>query len=103
MRRLLSRLPTSTLMGIAFTIPAMLIAGMLLYYHSLVAQSYLTDEGVRYGDILADQLLSASQRFLRIGSVAAVQEMIEDTGSQRSVVHIALVGSDGKEIGRAHV
>ncbi|PYS95454.1 MAG: hypothetical protein DMF50_08770 [Acidobacteria bacterium] len=98
MRRLLSRLPTSTLMGIAFTIPAMLIAGMLLYYHSLVAQSYLTDEGVRYGDILADQLLSASQRFLRIGSVAAVQEMIEDTGSQRSVVHIALVGSDGKVI-----
>ncbi|HEU4401945.1 MAG TPA: response regulator [Candidatus Polarisedimenticolia bacterium] len=85
-------------MGLAFTIPAMLIAGLLLYYHSTVAQSYLAEEGVRYGDILADQILSASQRFLRLGSVAAVQEMIEDTGSRRSVVHIALVGSDGKVI-----
>jgi PAS domain S-box-containing protein len=85
-------------MGLAFTIPATIIAGLLLYYHSMVAQTYLADEGARYGDILADQLLSASQRFLRIGSVAAVQEMIEDTGSKRSVVNIALVGSDGRVI-----
>ncbi len=98
MRRLLSRLPTSTLMGLAFTIPATLIAGLLLFYHSLVAQQYLSEEGVRYAQILADQMLSASQRFLRLGSVAAVQEMIEDTGSTRSVMHVALVGSDGKII-----
>ena len=99
MRRLLSRFPTSTLMGLAFTIPAMLIAGLLLFYHSLVAQQFLAEEGARYGDILADQLLSASQRFLRLGSVAAVQEMIEDTGSNRSVVHVALIGNDGRVIG----
>ncbi len=98
MRRLLSRLSTSTLMGLAFTIPAMLVAFVLLYYHSLVAQKYLSEEGVRYAEILADQILSASQRFLRLGSVAAVQEMIEDTGSTRSVMQIALVGSDGKVI-----
>jgi PAS domain S-box-containing protein len=85
-------------MGLAFTIPAMLIAGFLLFYHSLVAQRFLAEEGVRYGDILADQLLSASQRFLRFGSVAAVQEMIEDTGSKRSVLYVALVGSDGTVI-----
>ena len=98
MRRVLARFPTSTLMGLAFTIPAMLIAGLLLYYHSLVAQEYLSEEGVRYAQILADQILSASQRFLRLGSIAAVQEMIEDTGSTRSVVHVALVGSDGRVI-----
>ena len=98
MRRLLSRLPTSTLMGLAFTIPATLIAGLLLFYHSLVAQQYLAEEGVRYAQILADQMLSASQRFLRLGSVAAVQEMIEDTGSTRSVMYVALVGSNGKII-----
>jgi PAS domain S-box-containing protein len=98
MRRLLTRLPTSTLMGLAFTIPAMLLAGFLLYYHTLVARKYLSEEGVRYAEILADQILSASQRFLRLGSVAAVQEMIEDTGSTRSVMHVALVGSDGKII-----
>jgi PAS domain S-box-containing protein len=99
LRRLLARFPTSTLMGLAFTIPAMLIAGLLLFYHSLVAQQFLAEEGARYGDILADQLLSASQRFLRLGSVAAVQEMIEDTGSNRSVVHVALIGNDGRVIG----
>jgi PAS domain S-box-containing protein len=85
-------------MGLAFTIPAMLIAGLLLFYHSLVAQKYLSEEGVRYAEILADQILSASQRFLRLGSVAAVQEMVEETGSSRSVMQVALVGSDGRII-----
>ena len=98
MRRLLSRFPTSMLMGLAFTIPALLTAAMLLLYHSMVAQRYLADEGVYYSEILADQILSASQRFLRLGSRDAIQEMIEDTGSKRSVVHLALIGSDGKII-----
>ena len=40
MRRILSRFPTSTLMGLAFTIPAMLIAGLLLFYHSLEAREF---------------------------------------------------------------
>jgi PAS domain S-box-containing protein len=97
-RRLLSRFPTSMLMGLAFTIPAMLMAGVLLFYHSMVAQKYLADEGVYYSEILADQILSASQRFLRLGSRAAIQEMIEDTGSKRSVEHLALIGSDGRII-----
>jgi PAS domain S-box-containing protein len=78
-------------MGIAFTIPAMVIAGAMLYYHSLMAQRYLTDEGARYAQILADQILGASQRFLRLGSIDAVQEMIEETGSTRSVIEIALI------------
>ena len=80
MRHILSRFQTSTLMGLAFTVPAMLIAGLLLFYHSMGARRFMADEGVRYGDMLADQLLSASQRFLRLGSLSAVQEMIEETG-----------------------
>jgi len=97
-RRVLSRFPTSTLMGLAFIITAMLIAGGLLYYHSMEARAFLADEGVRYGDMLADQLLSASQRFMRLGSRSAVQEVIEETGSKRSVVYIALIGKDGRVI-----
>src|SRR6266581_733309 len=97
-RRILSRFPTSTLMGLAFTLPAMLISGLLLFYHSMGARQFLADEGVRYGDMLADQLLSASQRFLRLGSRSAVQEMIEETGSKRSVLAVALIGKDGKVI-----
>jgi len=85
-------------MGLAFTLPAMLMAGFLLFYHSMGARQFLADEGVRYGDMLADQLLSASQRFLRLGSLAAVQEMIEETGSKRSVLAVALIGRDGKII-----
>src|SRR5213594_4337288 len=97
-RGILRRLPTSTLMGLAFTLPAMLISGLVLFYHSLGARRFLADEGVRYGDMLADQLLSASQRFLRLGSLAAVQEMIEETGSKRSVMAVALIGRDGRVI-----
>jgi len=97
-RRILSRFQTSTLMGLAFTVPAMLIAGMLLFYHSMGARRFMADEGVRYGDMLADQLLSASQRFLRLGSLSAVQEMIEETGSRRSVLAVALIGKDGRVI-----
>src|SRR5256712_10997771 len=97
-RGILRRLPTSTLMGLAFTLPAMLISGLVLFYHSLGARQFLADEGVRYGDMLADQLLSASQRFLRLGSLSAVQEMIEETGGKRSVLAVALIGKDGKII-----
>src|SRR5213596_3755819 len=74
-RGILRRLPTSTLMGLAFTLPAMLISGLVLFYHSLGAQ-----------------------RFLRLGSLSAVQEMIEETGSKRSVLAVALIGKDGKII-----
>jgi PAS domain S-box-containing protein len=98
MRRVLARIPTSTLMGLAFTFSAMLISGLLLFYHSLGARRFLAGEGVRYGDMLADQLLSASQRFMRLGSMSAVQEMIEETGSKRSVLAVALVGRDGRII-----
>ncbi|MDO8506360.1 MAG: hypothetical protein Q7S41_01995, partial [Candidatus Limnocylindria bacterium] len=73
-------------------------AGLLLFYHSMGAREFLADEGVRYGDMLADQLLSASQRFMRLGSPAAVQEVIEETGSKRSVVYVALIGKDGRVI-----
>src|SRR2546422_10789799 len=97
-RGILRRLPTSTLMGLAFTLPAMLCSCLVLFYRSLGARRFLADEGVRYGDMLADQLLSASQRFLRLGSLSAVQEMIEETGSKRSVLAVALIGKDGKII-----
>src|SRR3989442_4857521 len=100
-RGILRRLPTSTLMGLAFTLPAMLISGLVLFYHSLGARQFLADEGVRYGDMLADQLLSASQRFLRLGSLSAVQEMIEETGGKRSVLAVALIGKEGKNIARS--
>jgi len=98
MSRLLARLPTSTLMGLAFTVPAALIAALLVGDHYLLARHYLTEEGVRYGEILAAPILSASQRFLREGQIGAVQEMIETTGSQRTVRDIALVGGDGRVI-----
>jgi PAS domain S-box-containing protein len=97
-RRLLSRFSTTTLMGLAFTVPTMLITVVLLAYNARAAHAFVAAEGVRYGEILSDQMLSASQRFLRLGSVAAVQEMIEDTGSQRSVLDVALIGSDGRVI-----
>src|SRR5438094_7380865 len=97
-RHVLSRFRTSTLLGLAFTVPAMLISGLLLFYHSMGARQFLDDEGMRYGDMLADQLLSASKRFLRHGSLPSVQEMIEETGSKRSVLAVALIGKDGKII-----
>src|SRR5215813_15343668 len=85
-------------MGLAFTLPAMLIAWLLLFYHSMAARQFLAEEGVHYGDMLADQLLSASQRLLHLGSLSAVQEMIEETGSKRSVLAVALFGKDGRII-----
>ena len=96
MRRSLARFSTSALMGLAFTVPAMVIAGALALYHLRAAERFLAEEGIRYGTVLSDQLLSSAQRFLRLGSIAAVQEMIEETGSQRSVLSIALVDSDGR-------
>jgi len=36
--------------------------------------------------------------FLRLGSLSAVQEMIEETGSRRSVLAVALIGKDGRVI-----
>jgi len=98
MSRLLARLPTSTVMGLAFTVPAALIAVLLVGDHYLLARRYLTEEGVRYGEILAAPILSASQRFLREGQIGAVQEMIESTGGHRTVWEIALVGGDGRVI-----
>jgi len=98
MSRLLARLPTSTLMGLAFTVPAALIAALLVGDHYLLARRYLTEEGARYGEILAAPILSASQRFLREGQIGAVQEMIETTGGHRTVRDIALVGGDGRVI-----
>jgi PAS domain S-box-containing protein len=83
-------------MGLAFTVPAMVIAGALVVYHLQAARRFLADEGVRYGTILSDQILNSAQRFLRLGSIAAVQEMIEETGSQRSVLAIALIDGDGR-------
>jgi len=85
-------------MGLAFTFPAMLIAGLLLFDHTMGARQFLAEEGVRYGDMLADQLLSASQRLMRLGSRSAVQEVIEETGSKRSVVYVVLIGKDGSVI-----
>jgi signal transduction histidine kinase/ActR/RegA family two-component response regulator len=98
MSRLLARLPTSTVMGLAFTVPAALIAALLVGDHYLLARRYLAEEGARYGELLAAPILSASQRFLRDGQTAAVQEMIETTGSHRTVREIALVGGDGRVI-----
>src|SRR3990172_2536624 len=84
-------------MGLAFTIPAMLIAGLLLFYHSMGAREFLADEGVRYGDMLADQLLSASQRFMRLGSPAAPPEAIAATARNTARAQHRLV-DDGRRL-----
>ncbi|HEV8120499.1 MAG TPA: hypothetical protein VGQ67_05865, partial [Candidatus Polarisedimenticolia bacterium] len=68
-RSLLGRIPTSTLFGLAFTVPAALIAGALLTVHYAMAQRYLSEEGARYGEVLAEPILSAAQRFMRQGSL----------------------------------
>jgi len=96
--RLLSRMSISTWMAVAFTVPAALIAAVLICYHAIVARRQVAEEGIRYGQVLTEPILSASQRFLRQGSIGAVQEMIEDTGSNRAVEHLALIGGDGKVI-----
>jgi signal transduction histidine kinase/CheY-like chemotaxis protein len=97
-RSLLGRIPTSTLFGLAFTVPAALIAGALLTLHYAMAQRYLSEEGARYGEVLAGPILSAAQRFLRQGALADLQAMIEDTAANRTVVDMALVGADGRVI-----
>jgi signal transduction histidine kinase/ActR/RegA family two-component response regulator len=97
-RSLLGRIPTSTLFGLAFTVPAALIAGALLTVHYAMAQRYLSEEGARYGEVLAEPILSAAQRFMRQGSLADLQAMIEDTAANRPVVDMALVGPDGRVI-----
>ncbi len=98
LRRLLARFSTSTVVGLAFIIPAMLSAGLLLAYHALGARRYVADEAVRYGEIVSGQILSSSQSFLRLGALSAIQETIETTGSTRPFVHLALIGGDGKVI-----
>jgi signal transduction histidine kinase/CheY-like chemotaxis protein len=97
-RPLLGRIPTSTLVGLAFTLPAALIAGLLLSIHYAMAQRFLAEEGARYGEIVAEPILSAAQRFIRQGSLADLQAMIEDTAANRTVVEVALVGGDGRII-----
>jgi signal transduction histidine kinase/CheY-like chemotaxis protein len=97
-RPLLGRIPTTTLVGLAFTLPAMLIAGLLLSIHYAMAQRYLAEEGARYGEVVAEPILSAAQRFIRQGSLADLQAMIEDTAANRTVVEVALIGADGRVI-----
>lgn len=98
MRPFQSKMSTSTLMAVAFTVPAALIAAGLILYPYALAQRHLTEEGINYGLIVTEPILSASQRFLREGAIGAVQEMIEDTGSSRTIEHLALIGGDGKVI-----
>src|SRR6185503_18526943 len=101
-RTFLARCSTSTLMGLAFTIPAALIAGLLLLYHYDMAHRYLSEEGARYGQVLADPILGASRRFLREGSVADIQELMEDAGRNATIGDIALFGEDGRVIASNH-
>ena len=101
-RTFLARCSTSTLMGLAFTIPAALIAGLLLLYHYDMAHRYLSEEGARYGQVIADPILGASRRFLREGSVADIQELMEDAGRNATIGDIALFGGDGHVIASNH-
>jgi signal transduction histidine kinase/ActR/RegA family two-component response regulator len=101
-RTFLARCSTSTLMGLAFTIPAAVIAGLLLLYHYDMAHHYLSEEGARYGQVLADPILGASERFLREGSMADLQEMMEDTGRNATIGDIALFGADGHVLASNH-
>jgi len=101
-RTFLARCSTSTLMGLAFTIPAALIAGLLLLYHYDMAQTSLSQEGARYGQVLADPILGASQRYLREGSVPAIQAMMEDAGRNATIGDIALIGDDDRVVASNH-
>src|SRR5262245_5450593 len=89
-------------MGLAFTIPAALIAGLLLLYHYDMAQTYLSEEGARYGRVLADPILGASRRSLREGSIPVLQQMMEDAGRNATIGDIALFGADGRVIASNH-
>jgi signal transduction histidine kinase/ActR/RegA family two-component response regulator len=101
-RTFLARCSTSTLMGLAFTIPSAVIAGLLLLYHYDMAHRYLSEEGARYGQVLADPLLGASKRLLREGSMADLQGMMEDAGRNATIGDIALFGADGHVIASNH-
>jgi len=101
-RTFLARCSTSTLMGLAFTIPAALIAGLLLLYHYDMAQRYLSEEGARYGQVLADPILGASRRYLREGSIPAIQQMMEDAGRNATIGDIALFDNDGRVVASNH-
>lgn len=101
-RTFLARCSTSTLMGLAFTIPAALIAGLLLLYHYDMAQTYLSEEGARYGRVLADPILGASRRSLREGSIPVLQQMMEDAGRNATIGDIALLGPDGRVVASNH-
>ncbi|HEV8198665.1 MAG TPA: response regulator [Candidatus Polarisedimenticolia bacterium] len=98
----LARCSTSTLMGLAFTIPAALIAGLLLLYHYDMAQRYLSEEGARYGQVLADPILGASRRYLREGSIPAIQQMMEDAGRNAVIGDIALFDGEGRVVASNH-
>jgi hypothetical protein len=89
-------------MGLAFTIPAALIAGLLLLYHYDMAQRYLSEEGARYGQVLADPILGASRRYLREGSIPAIQQMMEDAGRNATIGDIALFDNDGRVVASNH-
>ena len=102
-RTFLARCSTSTLMGLAFTIPAALIAGLLLLYHYDMAQTYLSEEGARYGQVLADPIVGASQRYLRDGSVESIQSLMEDAARNTTIGDIALLGPAGLVIASNHV
>ena len=101
-RTFLARCSTSTLMGLAFTIPAALIAGLLLLYHYDMAQTYLSEEGARYGRVLADPILGAARRSLREGSIPVLQQMMEDAGRNATIGDIALLGADGRVVASNH-
>jgi signal transduction histidine kinase/ActR/RegA family two-component response regulator len=101
-RTFLARCSTSTLMGLAFTIPAAVIAGLLLLYHYDMAQHYLSEEGARYGQVLADPIVGASQRFLRDGSIESIQSLMEDAGRNTTIGDIALFGAAGQVIASNH-
>jgi len=101
-RTFLARCSTSTLMGLAFTIPAALIAGLLLLYHYDMAQRYLSEEGARYGQVLADPILGASRRYLREGSIPAIQQLMEDAGRNATIGDIALFDGEGRVVASNH-
>jgi signal transduction histidine kinase/CheY-like chemotaxis protein len=101
-RTFLARCSTSTLMGLAFTIPAALIAGLLLLYHYDMAQRYLSEEGARYGQVLADPILGASRRYLREGSIPAIRQLMEDAGRNATIGDIVLFDGDGRVVASNH-
>jgi len=95
LRRVLSRLPLAALVATAVTVPAALIAVVLIHDQASAAARQMKEEGLRTGRLLTGSLLSAVPGLLGLESTDAVQEMLDAVGRDRTEEQLAVIGADG--------